>query len=185
MATSHDYRSLKSWMKLARELEAAKFDAIFWADHSGVYNTYAGSRDAAVQRAVRFPINDRASSSRALSRHGASQDSPSVRAVQEHPFSFARRAAWTTSLRACRMEHRHFLSALGMAKLRIRGVASHAERYRRPRNMSMCSTSCWRAAGRRPCRNARPRNRRLRRSERRSFRRSRRRVLSLCGASAC
>ncbi|WP_224167232.1 LLM class flavin-dependent oxidoreductase [Arthrobacter sp. StoSoilA2] len=134
LAASHDYRSLKSWMKLARELEAAKFDAIFWADHSGVYDTYAGSRDAAVQRAVQFPINDPSSLVSALStvtEHLGFAFSANV--IQEHPFSFARRAATLDHLTEGRVAW-NIVTSFQRSAWRNVGyeeVASHAERYAR------------------------------------------------------
>src|SRR5215471_13554572 len=53
-----DYLDLDHWVKLVRELERAKFDAIFWADHAAAHDTYEGSWEPALRNAVQFPIGD-------------------------------------------------------------------------------------------------------------------------------
>ncbi|QSZ53906.1 N5,N10-methylene tetrahydromethanopterin reductase [Paenarthrobacter ureafaciens] len=133
-AAGHDYRSLKSWMEMARELEAAKFDAIFWADHSGVYDTYAGSRDAAVQHGVQFPINDPSSLVSALATvtdHLGFAFSANV--IQEHPYSFARRVSTLDHLTEGRVAW-NIVTSFQRSAWRNVGyeeVASHAQRYKR------------------------------------------------------
>ncbi len=52
------YRELAYWTGLARTLEDALFDGIFFADVLGVYDVYGGSADAAVRGAVQVPVND-------------------------------------------------------------------------------------------------------------------------------
>ncbi|MDC0349877.1 LLM class flavin-dependent oxidoreductase, partial [bacterium] len=53
--TSRGYRDLKWWIRLAELLERGCFDALFFADVHGTYDTYGGNRDAAVRHAVQFP----------------------------------------------------------------------------------------------------------------------------------
>ena len=55
---SRDYKDLSSWTALARTLERGCFDGLFLADVLGVYDVYAGSRDAALRHAVQVPVND-------------------------------------------------------------------------------------------------------------------------------
>lgn len=56
--SSHGYKDLNYWVDLARYLERGCFDALFLADVHGTYNTYKGSRAAAVRHTVQFPSND-------------------------------------------------------------------------------------------------------------------------------
>lgn len=134
LAAGHDYRSLKSWMDLARALEAARFDAIFWADHSGVYDTYQGSRDAAVRRGVQFPINDPSALVPALAsvtEHLGFAFSANV--IQEHPYSFSRRVATLDHLTEGRVAWNIVTSFQRSAwrNVGFEEVADHAQRYAR------------------------------------------------------
>ena len=47
--TATGYRSLEHWTSLARRLEAACVDALFFADIHGVYDTYQGSPAPAIR----------------------------------------------------------------------------------------------------------------------------------------
>src|ERR1700712_4172724 len=49
------YKDLRYWTELAQLLERGKFDSLFIADVLGVYDTYQGSRDASVRRAMQGP----------------------------------------------------------------------------------------------------------------------------------
>jgi FMN-dependent oxidoreductase (nitrilotriacetate monooxygenase family) len=53
--TSKGYRDLKWWIRLAELLDRGCFDALFFADVHGSYDTYGGNREAAVRHAVQFP----------------------------------------------------------------------------------------------------------------------------------
>ena len=54
------YNSMKHWMDLAKELEEAKFHAIFFADVLGGYDVYKGpaNLEPTIPAAAQFPIND-------------------------------------------------------------------------------------------------------------------------------
>ncbi|HEU4425045.1 MAG TPA: LLM class flavin-dependent oxidoreductase [Pilimelia sp.] len=56
--TATGYRSLAHWTALARRLEAACVDALFFADIHGVYDVYRGSWAPAVRHAVQIPSID-------------------------------------------------------------------------------------------------------------------------------
>jgi FMN-dependent oxidoreductase (nitrilotriacetate monooxygenase family) len=131
---NHDYRSLKSWTELARTLEEARFDAIFFADHSGVHDTYQGSRDAAVARSVGFPSNDPSALVAALA--GATDQlglAFSANVIQEHPYSFARRVATLDHLTEGRVAWNIVTSFQKSAWRNVghEDIAAHAERYAR------------------------------------------------------
>jgi long-chain alkane monooxygenase len=55
---SRHYTDLTQWTDLARTLEKGLFDGLFLADVLGVYDVYAGSRNAALKHAVQVPVND-------------------------------------------------------------------------------------------------------------------------------
>ncbi|GAB2529424.1 LLM class flavin-dependent oxidoreductase [Paramicrobacterium agarici] len=52
------YNDLDYWVDLAKLLERGKFDGLFIADVLGVYDTYQGSHDASVRRAMQVPVHD-------------------------------------------------------------------------------------------------------------------------------
>jgi long-chain alkane monooxygenase len=55
---SRHYADLQQWADLARTLERGLFDGLFLADVLGVYDVYAGNRNAALKHAVQVPVND-------------------------------------------------------------------------------------------------------------------------------
>lgn len=54
----HRYTDLQYWTGIARMLENAGFDGIFFADNVGYHDVYRGNGDAALRDAAQFPIND-------------------------------------------------------------------------------------------------------------------------------
>ena len=52
------YKTLEYWTQQARVLERGKIDSLFIADVWGVYDVYGGNADAAIRRAVEFPVCD-------------------------------------------------------------------------------------------------------------------------------
>jgi FMN-dependent oxidoreductase (nitrilotriacetate monooxygenase family) len=56
--TALGYRSLEHWASVARQLEQARIDALFFADIHGVYDVYQGSWAPAVRHAVQIPSID-------------------------------------------------------------------------------------------------------------------------------
>jgi FMN-dependent oxidoreductase (nitrilotriacetate monooxygenase family) len=56
--TAAGYRSLAYWLQVARRLEDAAVDALFFADIHGVYDAYRGSPDTAIRHAVQVPSID-------------------------------------------------------------------------------------------------------------------------------
>ena len=87
-----EFNDLKTWVELARLLEAGKFDALFLADVIGVDPAYKGSWDTYITEAVQIPSNN--SSALASALIGVTENlgitfTSSI--LSEHPFSFARR----------------------------------------------------------------------------------------------
>jgi long-chain alkane monooxygenase len=56
--TASGYRSLSYWTSVARKLEAACVDALFFADVHGTYDVYQGSWASAVRHGVQIPSID-------------------------------------------------------------------------------------------------------------------------------
>jgi FMN-dependent oxidoreductase (nitrilotriacetate monooxygenase family) len=87
-----NYTDLDFWIELARVAERGKFDGIFLADVSGVYDVYAGSPDAALAAGAQIPNNDPAvliSAMAAATKHLGFGVTASV--GYEQPYYLARR----------------------------------------------------------------------------------------------
>ncbi|MBJ7332462.1 MAG: LLM class flavin-dependent oxidoreductase, partial [Solirubrobacteraceae bacterium] len=129
-----DYHSLEPWVELAKLLERGKFDGIFLADVVGAYDVYNGNRDAAVRNGVQFPVNDPSALIPAMAlvtEHLGLAFTLSI--LQEHPFSFARRASTLDHLTNGRVAWNIVTSYLENAanNLGFRGLPLHDTRYDR------------------------------------------------------
>jgi FMN-dependent oxidoreductase (nitrilotriacetate monooxygenase family) len=92
--SQREYHSLDTWVELAQVLERGKFDALFLADVVGAYDVFRGTRDPAVRHAVQFPVNDPTALIPAMALHTEHLGFAfTLSILQEHPFSFARRAS--------------------------------------------------------------------------------------------
>src|SRR5207302_606389 len=56
--TGTGYRSIDHWTRIAHRLEAAHFDALFFADTHGIFDVYRGSWAPALRHAVQIPAID-------------------------------------------------------------------------------------------------------------------------------
>jgi len=86
------FNTLAHWIKRARFYEEARFDAVFFADVVGIYDTYRGSAAPAINNAVEFPAHDPAtlvSGMAAVTENLGFVITAST--SYEHPFSHARR----------------------------------------------------------------------------------------------
>lgn len=52
------YTDLRFWTELAQLLERGRFSALFPADSWGTYDTFGGSRDAALRQGLHVPVDD-------------------------------------------------------------------------------------------------------------------------------
>jgi len=129
-----DYASLDPWVELATLLERAKFDTLFLADVSGVYNNYNGSADTAIREAMQIPINDPSLLIPAMAHateHLGFAFTGSV--LAEHPFNFARRASTLDHLTNGRIAWNIVTSYLPSAaqNLGFDDLPRHDDRYDR------------------------------------------------------
>jgi len=133
-AVGFDYLNLDHQTKLAQSLERGCFDAIFWADHSGVSDTYQGSYATAVREAAHFPLGDPAILAAALA--GATENLGLVftaNVIQDHPYAFARRVATLDHLTRGRVGWNIVTSFQKSAwqNMGFDAVEGHEERYGR------------------------------------------------------
>ncbi len=129
-----DYASLEPWLDLARLLERGRFDALFLADVTGVYDTYRGGPETVVREAMQVPANDPMLLVPALAtvtEHLGLAFTSSV--YQAHPFTFARQLSTLDHLTGGRVAWNIVASYLpnGAANLGFDRLPAHDRRYDR------------------------------------------------------
>ncbi|MEE1621756.1 NtaA/DmoA family FMN-dependent monooxygenase [Zafaria sp. Z1313] len=131
-AQQHRYNELSLWKDLARELEAARFDALFFADVVGLYGDHEGGWASHVRRGLQVPSNDPlvlASALAGATEHIGLAVTSSV--IQSDPFQLARqlstldhlsggRVAWNIVTSVLENAHRNFGAD---------GLTAHEDRY--------------------------------------------------------
>lgn len=126
------YNDLDYWVELAQLLERGKFDALFIADVLGVYDTYQGSHDASVRRAMQVPVHDPLLQVSAMAAATEKLGfGITVSATYEQPYSLARRFSSLDHLTRGRVAWNIVTSYLdGAARnLGMDRQMSHDERY--------------------------------------------------------
>lgn len=129
---SVDYKKLSYWTDLARLLERGKFDGLFIADVLGVYDTYQGSADASVRRAMQVPVHDPLMQVSAMAAATEKLGfGVTVSATYEQPYTLARRFSALDHLTEGRIAWNIVTSYLdGAARnLGLAAQISHDERY--------------------------------------------------------
>lgn len=131
-AQQHRFNDLRMWVDLARQLEDAKFDAMFFADVVGLYGNHEGGWASLVDKGLQIPSNDPLVLASALaattSEIGLALTSS---VVQAEPFQMARqfstldhlsggRVAWNIVTSVLENAHRNFGA---------HGLAAHEDRY--------------------------------------------------------
>lgn len=131
-AQQHRFNELQLWVDLARELEEAKFDAMFFADVVGLYGDHEGGWASLVERGLQVPSNDPlvlCSALAAVTKDIGLAMTSSV--IQSDPFQLARqlstldhisngRVAWNIVTSVLENAHRNFGNA---------GLTPHDDRY--------------------------------------------------------
>lgn len=131
---SRRYKDLDYWVDLAKLLERGKFDSLFIADVLGVYDTYQGSADASIRRAMQTPVHDpmmQVSAMAAATQHLGF--GITVSSTYEQPYALARRFSTLDHLTKGRIAWNVVTSYLeGAARnLGLDKQMSHDERYDR------------------------------------------------------
>ncbi|CEA06989.1 Dimethyl-sulfide monooxygenase [Arthrobacter saudimassiliensis] len=131
-AQQHRYNELAFWTGLARQLEEAKFDALFFADVAGLYGDHDGGWASHVRRGLQVPANDPLILLAALA--GATEHiglAATSSVVQSHPFQFARQISTLDHLSGGRIGWNIVTSVLENTHRNFGGdgLAAHADRY--------------------------------------------------------
>ncbi|TNM67349.1 NtaA/DmoA family FMN-dependent monooxygenase [Streptomyces sp. NP160] len=89
-----DFNDVQTWVDLAQLLEAAKFDAMFFADVTGLYGDADADYDVYVEEGLQIPSNDPSVllSALAVSTRDIGLALTS-NVMQNHPFNFARQVS--------------------------------------------------------------------------------------------
>lgn len=133
-AVDFDFLNLDHWIGLARTLEDAKFDCFFWADHTGLHDTYKNSRNPTLEMAVQFPIADPLILAATLASSTENLGfGVSANVIQYHPYVFARKMATLDHLTKGRIGWNVVTSFQKTAwrNLGYDKVEPHAVRYQR------------------------------------------------------
>ena len=138
-----EYKSLDTWIELAKLLERGKFDAMFIADSVGINDNYKGNRDAAVRRGAHIPIADPMlliPSMAHATEHVGFGFTSSI--LQYNPFTFARLVSTLDHLTNGRIAWNIVTSYLDSAarNLGLDGLIEHDERYEMADD---CCTVCY------------------------------------------
>jgi FMN-dependent oxidoreductase (nitrilotriacetate monooxygenase family) len=143
------YTDLGPWIELAELLERGRFDALFLADVVGLYDSYAGSRDAAVRHATQVPVNDPSLLIPAMAHateHLGFAYTHSI--LQAPPYEFARRASTLDHLTDGRVAWNIVTSYLETAgrNLGHGRLPEHDERYERADEYAEVVYKLWEAS---------------------------------------
>ncbi|MCU1569927.1 MAG: hypothetical protein JWR33_668 [Naasia sp.] len=126
------YKDLDYWTELATLLEKGKFDNLFIADVLGVYDTYQGSPDASIRRAMQVPVHDPLMQVSAMAAVTQKLGfGITVSATYEQPYALARRFSSLDHLTKGRIAWNIVTSYLDGAARNLGHARqiSHDERY--------------------------------------------------------
>ncbi len=129
-----DYRSLDTWVELAKILEKGCFDALFLADVVGVYDNFRGGPETSIREAMQIPVNDPSLLIPAMAQatdHLGFAFTSSI--LADHPFNFARRVSTLDHLTDGRVAWNIVTSYLPSAarNLGFGDLPRHDDRYDR------------------------------------------------------
>jgi FMN-dependent oxidoreductase (nitrilotriacetate monooxygenase family) len=128
----HEYNKLEPWVELAKILEKGKFDALFLADVTGVYDVFRNNREAAISQAAQIPVNDPVALIPAMAYATENLGFAWTSSVlQNHPFAFARTVSTLDHLTNGRLAWNIVTSYLesGARNFGKTGLPPHDERY--------------------------------------------------------
>ncbi|MFT4042577.1 MAG: LLM class flavin-dependent oxidoreductase [Gordonia sp. (in: high G+C Gram-positive bacteria)] len=131
-ARQTDFNSLDHWINLAKILEEALFDAIFFADVVGLYDDYQGDWRKFVDSGLQIPSNDPLVLASALASHTEHLGIAITSSIlQEHPFDFARKISTLDHASHGRIAWNIVTSLSGNAwrNFGYDGITGHDDRY--------------------------------------------------------
>ena len=132
-ARQTEFTDVSTWIELAKLLEAAKFDAMFFADVSGLYGDADADFDVYLREGLQIPSNDPTVllSALAVSTENLGLATTS-NIVQAHPFTFARQISTLDHISRGRVAWNVVtgMQDNGARNFGLPGLTDHAERYR-------------------------------------------------------
>jgi long-chain alkane monooxygenase len=131
-AQQHRFNELTLWSDLAKELEAAKFDIIFFADVVGLYGDHEGGWASLVKRGLQVPSNDPLILLGALAARTSEIGLAATSSIiQSHPFQFARQLSTLDHLSNGRAAWNIVTSVLdnSFRNFNWDGLTKHDDRY--------------------------------------------------------
>ena len=132
-AQQTQFDSLEHWVSLAKTLEEAKFDYIFFADVVGLYDDYQGSWRKFVESGLQIPSNDPTVIASALAYNTRDLGIVLTSSIlQTHPFDFARKISTLDHASNGRIGWNIVtsLSENAWRNFGYEGLTPHDERYR-------------------------------------------------------
>jgi FMN-dependent oxidoreductase (nitrilotriacetate monooxygenase family) len=132
-AHQHEFNDVRTWIELAKLLEAAKFDTMFFADVSGLYGDADADFDVYVREGLQIPSNDPTVLLSALAvstEHLGFATTSNV--FQSHPFNFARQISTLDHLSNGRIAWNVVTGTQdnGARNYGLDRITEHSERYR-------------------------------------------------------
>ncbi|WP_336713904.1 LLM class flavin-dependent oxidoreductase [Arthrobacter sp. USHLN218] len=127
-----EFNDIDTWVDLAQKLEAAKFDAMFFADVSGLYGDADADFDVYAHEGLQIPSNDPTVLLGALAvktEHIGLALTSNV--VQNHPFNFARQVSTLDHISRGRIAW-NIVTGMqdnGARNFGLSRLTDHAERY--------------------------------------------------------
>ena len=131
-AQQHRFNELSLWVDLAKKLEDAKFDALFFADVVGLYGDHEGGWASHVRKGLQVPSHDPLVLLSALA--AGTKDiglAMTSSVIQSHPFQFARQISTLDHLSQGRVAWNIVTSVLENAHRNFGGqdLVAHDDRY--------------------------------------------------------
>lgn len=131
-ARQHRFNELGLWVDLAKKLEDAKFDALFFADVVGLYGDHEGGWASHVRKGLQVPSHDPLVLLSALA--AGTKDiglAMTSSVIQSHPFQFARQISTLDHLSQGRVAWNIVTSVLENAHRNFGGkdLVAHDDRY--------------------------------------------------------
>lgn len=131
-AQQHRFYDPQIWIDLAKKLEAAKFDSLFFADVVGLYGDHEGGWASHVRKGLQIPTHDPLTLLAAIATHTKDIGLAATSSViQTHPFQFARQMSTLDHISNGRVGWNIVTSVLANAHINFGAstLPAHDDRY--------------------------------------------------------
>lgn len=132
-AQQSNFNDVETWIDLAKTLEAAKFDTIFFADVSGLYGDSEADYSVYLREGLQIPSNDPTVLVAALATHTKNLGlAVTSNVFQQHPTNFARQLATLDHVSKGRIAWNIVTGTQdnGYRNFGYEALEDHGERYR-------------------------------------------------------